>query len=93
MGSFDLEDEEIIDEDNWIFRIASERTNEYYTPKSITPKMLYELAKEKGVENNPIGISYECNDDWYNFTSEEVAETNCFCNDNDMIELFINNLI
>lgn len=55
--------------------------------------MLYELAKEKGVENRPIGISYEYNDDWYDFTLEKVAETNCFYNDrDDMIELFINNL-
>lgn len=56
----------------------------------MTPKMLYELAKAEGVENKPIGISYECSDSWYSFDLRKVDEENCYYDkDNNIIKIFV----
>ena len=34
----------------------------------MTVKELYEMAKAKGLENAPLTIDYQCDDDWYNYS-------------------------
>lgn len=38
----------------------------------MTIKELYELAKEKNIEDYTLAIHYECNDDYYSILDEKV---------------------
>lgn len=43
----------------------------------MTIRELFELAESLGVADRPLGISYTCNDDWYNWdgdTSDSAVE-------------------
>ena len=40
--------------------------------KSITIRELYEKAKERGLLDSPITLSYYCNDSWYDINDREI---------------------
>ena len=45
---------------------------EDFLDKSITIRELYEKAKERGLLDYPIALTYYCYDDWYNISNREI---------------------
>lgn len=58
--------------------------------KAMTPKELYELAKQNNAENRPIFIYYACDDDYYNY-QDELHECQLCFNDKERAVIYISN--
>ena len=48
---------------------------------NMTVRDLYEKAKAKGLENAPLTIDYQCNDDWYSYCDDVHEEEVLFMGD------------
>ena len=47
----------------------------------MTVRDLYEMAKARGLENAPLTLDYQCNDDWYSYCDDVHKEEIIFTGD------------
>jgi hypothetical protein len=61
-------------DDDGLFQIVDITSPAEDKNEEMTIRQLYELAKEHGIEDMPLSITYFCNDDWYSFTNRTFTK-------------------